>query len=215
MGVALHLALRSTRLVWMLVRLVTAMAILGLPCVLVQVFAHMPAGWLMMSGPGRNYLLGSVPLSLAASAAVAPLLPMVLWRRRRPSHDGPIRMLRDAGLWLLAASAIVIPLARSAVFVAGVAAAGGVIAVALSWLWLRIVFVARLRSRIRSQATQAPPLSHQGPRPYLEEGVLPYRLGAQDATYELLVWNPPAADAGVFRDTSQPVAMALVPVPRS
>jgi hypothetical protein len=87
--------------------------------------------------------------------------------------------------------------------------------VALSWLAVRIVFVARLRSRIRRQATPTPPLSHDGPRPYVEEGVLPYRLGAKDATYALLVWNPSAADAAAYRGTSQPVAMALVPASRS
>jgi hypothetical protein len=62
-------------------------------------------------------------VSLGASAAVAPLAPIVSWRRHRPSHDGPIRMLRDAGLWLITVSTIVIPLAQRGVFVAGIAAA--------------------------------------------------------------------------------------------
>jgi hypothetical protein len=216
-GFALHLALRSTRLAGTLVRLVAATTILGALGALVHLFVSTVVGdgLLLVQVLWRNVLSEAVPVSLGASAAVAPLVPIIFWRRHRPSHDGPIRMLRDAGLWLLAASAIVIPLARHAVFVAGVATAGVMVAVALSWLGLRIAFVARLRSRVLRQATQAPPLSHDGPRPYLEEGVLPYRLGPSDATYELLVWNPPSTDSGAYRDTSQPVAMALVPVPRS
>jgi len=216
-GVALHLALRSTRLGWTLVRLGAAMTILGALGALVHLSITSTVagdGPLLVRAFWRDVLPAAVPASLGAGAAVAPLVPIVFRRRQRPSHDGPIRMLRDAGLWLLAASAIVITLARHSVFVSGVAAAVGMIAVALSWLGLRIAFVARLRSRILRQATQAPPLSHDGPRPYLQEGVLPYRLGASDATYELLVWNPPSTDAGAYRDTSQPVAMALVPTPR-
>src|SRR5262249_15804061 len=136
------------------------------------------------------------PVSLSTGVVLAALLAIVMARRRRSSHDAPIRMLRDAGLWLLATSFYVVP--RPWVFVPGIVAGPALVGVALLWLLLRMRFVAGLRAAAQAQARPAPPVSHDGAQPYLNEGLLPYRLGGKDAAYELLVWNPPPSDSGAY-----------------
>jgi hypothetical protein len=184
-----------------------------------------------------NAFSQTLPLAAGACLVFMPLVMLVFRRRRRPSHDGPIRALRDSGAWLAATSLVVLPLLRRPPFAAGIAVGVGMVLVALAWLALRARFIARLRagaqgqvnaspttssgssplssspSSLSSSSSSPPPLSRDGAGPYLAEGVLPYRLGGPDAAYELLVWCPPPSGAAAYRDTGQPVAMALVPVP--
>jgi hypothetical protein len=153
------------------------------------------------------------PAGIFVLLQLIPLVAIVVWRRERPSHDAPIRMLRDAGGWLAGTALIVLP--WRPLFVPAVAIGAATVAVALVWLLLRRHFVARLRAAVRKQAPPSSPTppSNEGAQPYLNEGLLPYQLGGWDAAYELLVWEPAAGPAGAYRDTAPPVSMALVPVP--
>ena len=150
-------------------------------------------------------------IGVFAPLLVTPLVAIVLWRRGRPSHDAPIRMLRDAGAWLVGTTLIVLP--WRPLFVPAVTVGATTIAVAMAWLQLRRHFVARLRATVRNQPMPSAAISNEGAQPYLDEGLLPYQLGGDEAAYELLVWAPGAGNVGAYRDTAPTVAMALVPAP--
>jgi hypothetical protein len=164
--------------------------------------------WLRDGGTAASVSLALI--GICAPLQLIPLVAIVMWRRSRPSHDAPIRMLRDAGAWLAGSNVIFLPLREP--FIPGLWVGAILVAVALVWLDLRRAFVARLRAAIRTETTPSPPMSNDGAQPYLDEGLLPYQLGGYEAAYELLVWQPASGSAGAYRDTAPPVTVALVPV---
>jgi hypothetical protein len=204
----------------------------GLGLVRLFLGAVSAAGLGLLFPPGVPFCTFSAvptPASLAlffwAGVGLTPLVVIVFVSRRRPSHDVPVRVLRATGATLVALGTIALAIVAAPhrpPFIAIIAVGGVMAAGALVWLGLRARFIRRLRAgkatlplsaRDEAQAPPALPLAPAGAQPYLDEGLLPYRLGGLDAAYELLVWNPPPGDASAYRDRAQPVPLALVPVP--